>query len=222
MDGRSGSAQPARQDRGALAGAEPPATLRRLLERYVQVSDDAWRDFTALLRPRSLRRGAHFARAGDTVRTLGFVVEGILRRYHPAEDGETTTGFLAEHSFVTDVASLCSGARCESSLQALTPVRLLCIDLAGLREMADRHPAWNDFAPAAGLALVRRRERAHIELLSRSPELRYHDLLDACPRLMERVQHYHVASYLGVTPESLSRLRRRIDSRTPREPAGGA
>ena len=217
MGDRSGAARGAPPAPATLAAPESLAALRRLLERYVPVSDRAWYDFAALLRPRSLRRGAHFARAGESVRTLAFVVDGILRRYHVTQDRETTTGFLAEHSFVTDYGALCSGAPSESSLQALTPVRLLCIDFAGLRAMADRHDRWNGFAATAGLALVRRRERAHLDVLSRSAELRYRDLLGACPRLMERVRHYHVASYLGLTPESLSRLRRRIASRSSSE-----
>jgi hypothetical protein len=56
--------------------------------------------------------------------------------------------------------------------------------------------------------------------LARSPEERYGDLLRECPTLIDRVPHYHVASYLGIAPESLSRLRRRYGSRAHADGSG--
>jgi CRP-like cAMP-binding protein len=187
--------------------------LRALLGRYVRLTDAEWTRFVPLLRPRRLRRGAHLVRAGARVRTLSFVVAGVLRRYYVVEGREVTTGLLAEHSFATDYPALCAGDASESSLQALTAVALLSVDVAELEWLARGDGSWRDFAPAAGIALARRRERRQVELLTRSPEERYGDLLRQCPTLMDRVPHYHVASYLGITPESLSRLRRRHESR---------
>jgi CRP-like cAMP-binding protein len=187
--------------------------LRALLQRYVPLADAEWARFVGLLRPRRLRRGAHLVRAGERVHALSFVVSGVLRRYYVVEGREVTTGFLVEHSFATDHPALCSDAPSESNLQALTGASLLSVDRAGLERLARGHAAWRELAPAAGLALARRRERRQIELLSRSPEERYRDLLRQCPALVDRVPHYHIASYLGITPESLSRLRRRQASR---------
>ena len=206
-----GGAAPARDPRAERS----LAALRALLERYVPLSDAGWARFVAVLRPRRLRRGAHLVRVGERVGTLSFVVAGVLRRYVVADAGEVTTGFLVEHSFATDYAALCAGDESESGLQALTEVRVLSADAAALRRLCAGDAAWRDFAAAAGLALVRRRERRHVELLTRSPEARYDDLVRGCPTLMERVPHYHVASYLGIAPESLIRLRRRYAARPP-------
>jgi CRP-like cAMP-binding protein len=187
--------------------------LRALLGRYVRLPDEEWARFAGLLRPRRLRRGAHLVRAGERVRALSFIVSGVLRRYYVVEGREVTTGLLVEHSFATDYPALCADDVSESSLQALTAVSLLSVDVAELQWLARGDGSWRDFAPAAGIALARRRERRQVELLTRSPEERYRDLLRQCPTLMDRVPHYHVASYLGITPESLSRLRRRHESR---------
>ena len=186
--------------------------LRALLARYVPLADAEWARFAAALRPRRLRRGAHLVRAGERVGTLSFVVVGVLRRYAVVEAGEVTTGFLVEHSFATDYPALCAGDHSESSLQALTEVRVLSADVAALRRLAGADAGGRGFAAAAGVALARRRERRHIELLTRSPAERYRALLRECPTLIDRVPHYHVASYLGITPESLIRLRRRCAS----------
>ena len=196
------------------AHAPSLAALRRLLGRYVTLTDAGWAQFLGLLRRRHLRTGAHLARAGERVATLSFVVEGVVRRYYVVDEREVTTGFLAEHSFATDYAALCSDEPCESSLQALTDVKLLSVERAGLEWLARHDASWRDFAPAAGLALARRRERRQVELLTQSPLDRYRELVRHCPTLMDRVPHYHVASYLGITPESLSRLRRRDESRS--------
>ena len=192
--------------------AGSPTALRALLERYVPLADAEWDRFAAALRPRRLRRGAHLVRAGERVDTLSFVVAGVLRRYAVVEGGEVTTGFLVEHSFATDYPALCAGDHSESNLQALTEVRVLSADAAALRRLAGADARGSAFAAAAGVALARRRERRHIAMLTRSPEERYRDLLRRCPTLIDRVPHYHVASYLGITPESLSRLRRRCAS----------
>ena len=194
---------------------EALAALRRLLERYVPLDDVEWRRIAELLRPRRLARGAHLVRAGGTVRTLSFVVAGVLRRYYVVEDREVTTGFLSEGSLATDYPGLCSAEPSESSVQALTPVHLLSIEAAGLEWLARGNDTWLQFAPRAGVALARRREHRQVELLTRSPEERYRAFLRECPDLLDRVPHYYVASYLGIAPESLSRLRRRIGARAP-------
>ena len=195
----------------AVSSDDALAALRRLLERYVAVSDAEWQRFVGLLRTRRLRRGAHLVRAGDVVDTLAFVTAGVLRRYRVLDDREVTTGFLIEHSFATELPSLCSGEPAESSLQALTETHVLTVNRGGLRWLGRGDPVWRDFPLAAGIALAKRREHGQVELLARSPTERYAELLRQAPTLADRVPHYHIASYLGITPESLSRLRRRLE-----------
>ena len=188
----------------------PPATLRDASSALVSLTDDEWGAVEAVLVERHLPAGEAFVREGEVARRTAFVAEGIVRYYTLRDGREHVTGFDAEGEVAGDFGSFFEGTPAVATVEAVEPCLLLVVTFADYERLAERHPA---------LAAVRSRlaerlwagERARAaEAHQLSAEARYRRLLDRSPHLLQRVPLYHVASYLGVTPEALSRIRRRL------------
>lgn len=188
--------------------ADAFAELRRSFERFAPLPDTVWADLRRSWQLRPVHRGDVLTRAGEVERTFALVVEGAQRAYFLTPDGrEVTVAFTYPYHYTGVPDSFFLQTPSAYTLEALTDGRVLAADHATLSALMDRHReldrwAWRLLATAgAGRA---KRER---EMLTRSAEERYGRLLREAPHLFQLVAQKHVASYLGMTPETLSRIR---------------
>lgn len=157
-----------------------------------------------------LGKGEFYQRAGDITTHGGFVVRGCLRTYTVDSDGvESIIYFSAERSWVGDVQSARLRRPTVYHVDAIEPAELLLIALADFDGLLDRFP---EVARGYRLGLERvaaARERRIALALNSTAEERYADFLERYPTLASRVPQRMLASYLGVAPETLSRVRRK-------------
>jgi len=152
-----------------------------------------------------------FLSAGDAAVECGMVLGGLLRAYFPLEDGrEVTRGFAGPGSYTGSLSDLISGEPALSSVIAEADSRIAVVPWRRIRELAAHRPAWAGF-------VARVTERHYVataareyELLALDPEARYDRFRTQHAALESVIAPRHVASYLGITPEHLSRLRRRL------------
>ncbi len=185
-------------------------TFARAIRAVCPMDDAALALGLGLVRVQPLARRAHLLRAGDRAERVVLVVEGMLREYFAMVDGvERTKAFVREGELSGSLADLLSGAPSRAFIVAEEPCRLLAWPFAQLADLADRDPSWDRFARAATQSLLLvKAEREH-ELLGLDAAARYAAFARRYPGLEARVAARHVASYLGITPVHLSRLRRR-------------
>lgn len=198
---------------GPLAVSMPassPDGFRSWFAPVASLSDAEWKATAERLMPVRLAPGETFLAEGETRRQVGFVREGALR-YSVLRDGdEHVTAFDFEGDVAGDLDGFFDGA---PAIQTITAVEATTLDVL-------THDAFEALVrDIPSLASVRgvvsgnlfdgARARA-AELQQFTPEERYRRLLARSPRVVQRVPLYHVASYLGVTPEALSRIRRRV------------
>ncbi len=184
--------------RGAVAPLVPGAAAMARLE--------------AGLRHRLPGKGDHLLRAPDVARELFFVHRGLLRYYfQDPEDGTERTGqFFDAGLVVTDAESFLAQAPAEQSFEALEPSSVIALPRAVLEEGYGADHAIERFGRLMlEQALIGSQRRAG-RLLTLQPEERYRTFVRTRPEVAARVPQYLIASYLGLTPESLSRIRRRI------------
>ncbi|WP_167855645.1 Crp/Fnr family transcriptional regulator [Hymenobacter fodinae] len=154
-----------------------------------------------------LPRGEFLIRPGQAEHTLYFVHTGLLRIYFPTGAEEICVGFGYESSLICSFPSFVTGQPSEYGIQALRRSELLGISRTDFMAFVEQNANFARFWRAElERNLVGRIER-EIDLLLPDPLHRYQRLLARSPQLFQRVPKKYIASYLRMTPETLSRLR---------------
>ena len=173
-------------------------------------------DFT----PLELLAGEHLLVAGQRATRLAFIEKGLVREYYVSAAGEEhVRTFCAEGTFTGSLYDLLSGEGAITHIEALEPSRLWVADWADFQARCEREPAWYVAGRRIAEALYRRKVVREHQMLALTAKERLVALRRELPSLERRVKARHVASYLGITPEHLSRIRRPL---SPRRGEGAA
>lgn len=155
-----------------------------------------------------LAQGDYFVKAGEDPQQIGFVVSGLLRLHYIDEAGnDFTKSFCCEGEFAGVYGALLLNVPSHIFIQALEPSVMLVIQFKDFQALMESHVCWQIVARKLVEFLFLRKEERESELLLYDAETRYRRFLQKYPGLETRVKQYHVASYLGITPVSLSRIR---------------
>ncbi|MCC3157988.1 Crp/Fnr family transcriptional regulator [Hymenobacter sp. 15J16-1T3B] len=187
------------------------APLLAHIARYVSLTAAEAELLEAYVVPHTLERRAHLLREGEVCTATYFVVSGCLRTYFLTEKGvEHTLQFAIENWWLTDYASLDAHAPSAFFLQAVEPTWVLVLEQRGQEELFGRVPQLERYFRLVlqrGAAAAQHRVKL---LYSLSGEARYRQFASLFPAFVQRVPQYMLASYLGFTPEFLSKIRARM------------
>jgi CRP-like cAMP-binding protein len=185
--------------------------MNNLFEQYLRATIELPAEEWAFLVPRlhfqTLDKQEVWQAAGQVHSHIAFIETGVLRTFLVANGRENTSGFFVAGSIAGAFTSFLTQTPSSWTLQALTPCRLVSISYDLLQELYARHSCWLRL----GMRMMEtqflhkcRRETAF--LLTPAAE-RYAALRQQFPTLEQQVPQYYLASYLGITPETLSRVR---------------
>lgn len=158
-----------------------------------------------------LRKDDYFSEAGKIPRQVGFLLQGIFRFCYYNNKGEEVTNYLIdENHFVTDYQNFEAGMASSEYVQAVTDARLLVFSKRDWDELSDTIIGWDLIvAKIVQKCLVLKVERRS-PLVSEDATTRYLSFIEKFPNLANRVPLSYIASYLGITQQSLSRIRKNI------------
>ena len=189
--------------------------LREHVSKLVPLSDDEFPACTSLLIPKRIRKGAYLTQEGEVSKYLSFVTKGCLRSYAISKKGEEhVVQFAMEGWWISDLYSFLSGKPGEYFIDALEESDVLLIDSPSYEKLCTTVPKFERYFRILlqnNYIATHRRVLASISL---SAEERYLQMLDDYPTITQRVAQRQIASYLGITPEALSRIRHRL-AKTP-------
>ncbi|HEX8531246.1 MAG TPA: Crp/Fnr family transcriptional regulator [Cytophagales bacterium] len=195
-----------------------PATpdFRPILDhvgRLIPLSEPEKNLFTSLLRFRRVRKRQYLVQQGAVAQYEIFVVKGCLRAFYIDDHGkEYVVQFAVEDWWTSDLRSFLTQTPADYYVEALEDSEVFLLEYAALEDLYNRVPQFNKFfriqMQRAFIALQQRIISAH----SKTAEQRYEEFVKRYPNIEQRVPQYMVASYLGFTPEFLSRLRQQRTS----------
>ncbi|KPM48709.1 Crp/Fnr family transcriptional regulator [Jiulongibacter sediminis] len=175
------------------------------------VSDDSWEKLISLFKPRRLSKNEYFIKAGEQAKEIGFLESGIIRAFYRNNEGvEYNKHFFINPCFVGGYASLVTQKVNEINQEALSDCNLL---VASYNEITGLYQTCPDIERAARVLSERffvQKEQREIELVLLDAEKRYEIFRRDFPQLEQEIPQYHIASYLGITPTQLSRIRRKM------------
>ena len=181
------------------------------LRRYGHLDEQQIELINTKLQVVSLSRGTYFSEAGKVANQLGFIIDGVMRVCYYNKDGEEFTRyFISENRFVGNVSHFFSGMACLEYVEALTDCQLLVLSKAAFTELADSVAPWNDIFLKMIAEATLMKAQSLGAMLGQNATTRYLEFLEQYPGLINRIPLSALASYLGMTQSSLSRIRKNI------------
>jgi CRP-like cAMP-binding protein len=159
----------------------------------------------------TFKKGEFLIKEGQTSIKTYFILEGCVREYVDTEDGEEkTTHFFMEEQWVMSLSNFDPESKASHNWVCVEDTTLVVGDEQGAQDLFDKFPRFETISRTIIERAFSEQKQALTSYLTDSPEERYLKLLQSKPALFQRIPQYQLASYIGVKPESLSRIRKRI------------
>ncbi|MDJ1467329.1 Crp/Fnr family transcriptional regulator [Cytophagaceae bacterium DM2B3-1] len=163
--------------------------------------------FVKLARTKTLKRQEHWITEGNVCRFIGFVVSGTLRSYVQNADGEFNNDFYLENNFVSAYTSFLTQMPTNCNIQALTEAQILYITYEQLATLTSEDIRFVKLGKYISDHFFIRKCKRETSFLKHTAAERFEMVKVLYPEIEQRVSQYHIASYLGIKPQSLSRIK---------------
>lgn len=186
-----------------------PHTLHQYFEERAHFGPDIIQQIISQFRSIDLQKGEFLLTEGQVCNQYAFIESGFMRAYTYDVDGnDITTGFYAAGQIVFKVASFFNRMPSAENIQVITHCRAYYITFAQLNNLFHTLPEFREFGRSVlvkGFAALKLRM---LGMINQTAEQRYHQLVQNHPEVFQHAQLKHIASYLGITDTSLSRIRK--------------
>jgi CRP-like cAMP-binding protein len=159
---------------------------------------------------KTYKKGKVILESGNTESELRFLDKGIIREYYSTNDKEKNINFYTDPIFITDFSSFTNSIATKKYQEALTDVDLRVLSKEKFLEFTNQYNCGKLFIETIFQRIVVNKENEEFNHFVNTAEELYLDIMKTKPNWLQYIPQYHIASYLGITPETLSRIRKRI------------
>lgn len=186
--------------------------LQDILAPFAELTEQDITNSLSLWKRRTIPKGDFYNKQNIVCKDLGIVVKGIFRIYYydPNTDEEKNIFFFSERQFIVSFRSFLAQYPCVYYIEALEDAEVLVIPYQDLQNLYQQHKSWERFGRKLAEYFFHGSQGRTEEFLFFSHEQRYLNLLKQHPNIVQRVPSFHIASYLGIKNQSLSRIKKRI------------
>ena len=186
--------------------------IKAHIEQIATISDNDWEFFTSKLQRHVIPKKSIFLKLHEVENHISFIESGVVRLFIPKEnpEKEITFGFSFKDQFVSAYDSFLTQEPSEYQLQALTKTTLLSITYENLQEVYKTTQIGNLIGRLTAERLFLLKSSREQDLLNLSAEERYKKLFKDRPELLKDIPLKYISSYIGVTAQALSRIRKRV------------
>jgi len=183
--------------------------IKSFVSSITEVPDDEWEFFVGQLVERNYQKEQILLSAGEIVSDFYFIIKGLVRYFYLTDEGkEFNKAFAKEADFAGSISGIVSDLPSRFFIQAIENTKVLVLPTSLIKEGYERHPSWERLGRRLAERIALQKELREAAFLLDSAETRYHHFLQDFPDISSRIPQYHIASYLGITEVSLSRIRK--------------
>lgn len=180
------------------------------LSSVVDFTDEELFLFMQRLKPLGLKKHEYFLKDGQVCKSMVIVYKGGLRYFSRSEKGDHTLGFAFEGEWLGDYESFLQQTTSDCYIEALEDCELFTLNYPDMQALYLHSQRFERFGRLIAEKLFIKTARSKRNLMVQSAEDRYLDLLTSQPHILERLPQHLIASYLGIQPQSLSRIRAKL------------
>ena len=184
-------------------------TLRIYFNKFLKLNDSEWKDFEGCLTKVNITNKKQILRQGEHCNFIAFIHEGSFRFYYDKDGIEKITAFNFKGDFVSNYRSFLTGKPSDHYIEAMQDAVIYKINLQELNSLYDKHKNIERLGRLIAENLYLMVASRLDSFMFQTLEERYKALIERNSRLLQEVPQYMIASYLGVKPETLSRIRGR-------------
>ncbi|UWY28295.1 Crp/Fnr family transcriptional regulator [Flavobacterium sp. TR2] len=184
--------------------------IRDNFELMAKLSDEDWNTFSSKLIRQEFPKKTTILQTGHVENYLSFIEKGILRYYVPSENKDLTFAFVFDGEFTSGYDSFITRLPASYIIEALSDTILWSISHNDLQDIYAKTKIGNTIGRLASEGLFLKKSKRELSLLNDSAEQRYRNLFIEKPHLIQKIPQKYLASYIGITPQALSRIRKRI------------
>lgn len=187
-----------------------PEIISRTLSRLVNFNEDQLKLFLSKFIIKKLKKDEFLLREGKVCKAMVIVNRGALRYFGINERGEQSHWFAFEGEWLGDYESFLTQAPSQHYIQALEDTDVFCLTYRDMQQLYNEGANFERFGRLIAEELFISIGRSRYELASLPAILRYKNLIKNYPEIHKRIQIKHLATYLGIQPQSLSRIRKEL------------
>ena len=186
------------------------STIRQALETIHPISNEDWVIIEPLFYRNEYKKNSHILRVGETERYIYFIEKGVIRSYLERGESEITVEFSFQETIFSSYSSFLTQTPSQVNVQSITEVAIWRVSYEDLQKVYALSTIGNLIGRVATELLFIEKDNRELSLLSKTAEERYLDLFNEQPGLIQNIPLKYIASYIGITPQALSRIRKRI------------
>lgn len=169
-----------------------------------------WQAMEDFLEIKVLKKGEHLIKQGQVCNHVFFVNYGFTRVYKEVKGREISSGFIGANQYISAYDSFLTRQPSHENIDVIEDAELLLLSYDQMQHLYDRYPVYQIFGRKIAEQLFIMVSQRSNALLLLTPEERYKNMIQNESKLLQQVPQYMLASYIGVTPEHLSRIRKKM------------
>ena len=186
------------------------------LQKLLEIENPFFDELYSLLQCKEIQKNDFVLQENDTCKFIGLLEEGSMRTFYINEKGEDVSFLFhfnqqIEDLFFTDYESVLLGTKTKLNIQALENSKVHFITKEDWNNLCNKNVFWQYFSKKMTEKIYLSAKKRVEHLLYYTPENRYLKLLEENPHIFQKIPQKYIASYIGITPQSLSRIRNRIN-----------
>ena len=193
-----------------MVSDEEFSRLRAYVNRFMVLPEPDFGAMQQRMVRQTVPKGGHLLKAGEVCTGIAFINKGHLRSHCLVKGEEVTYNFWFEGNFITDYSSFLTRQPSAETHEALDDVEVITVSYEDMQDLYKQFPGWDKFGRLIAEFIIIGIAERNRAMLFLSPEEQYLNLMKTRPKVFANVPQHYIASYLGLRPESLSRIRKRL------------